>query len=173
MTFRSCKLHRESINYIPFQSLMKKPTPKRRHIFKRVNTHYRLVFVDEQSLQEVASFKLTMRKLYILFSSIFVMVIMITVGILLLTPMKYYIPGYGNNSSRMEIIHLKRTVDSLSDLAQAQEKFENNLRDVISGNVTVKRDTSMLDLNKVNQDAIKNMVPMNDEIKKDALNKTN
>ena len=173
MTFPSCKLHWESINYTPFQSLMKKPTTKRRHIFKRVNTHYRLVFVDEQSLQEVASFKLTMRKLYILFSSIFVTVIMITVGILLLTPMKYYIPGYGNNSSRMEIIHLQRTVDSLSDLAQAQEHFENNLRDVITGNVAIKKDTGMLDLNKVNQDAIKNMVPMNDEIKKDALNKAN
>jgi hypothetical protein len=131
------------------------------------------VFVDEQSLQEVASFKLTMRKLYILFSSIFVTVIMITVGILLLTPMKYYIPGYGNNNSRMEIIRLKQTVDSLSDLTLAQENFQNNMRDVITGNVKIKRDTTMLDLNKVKQDAINSMVPMNDEIKKDALNKAN
>lgn len=99
---------------------------------------------------------------------------MITVGILLLTPLKYYIPGYGNNSSRREIIQLKRTVDSLSDLTQAQEKYEMNLRDVITGDVKVKKDTSMLDLNKVRQDAMNNMVPMNDEIKKGALKtKTN
>lgn len=153
---------------------MKKPTLKRRHILRRVNTHYRLVFVDEQSLQEVASFRLTMRKLYILFSSVFVLVIMITVGILLLTPLKYYIPGYGNNSSRREIIQLKRTVDSLSDLTQAQEKYELNLRDLITGDVKIKKDTAMLDLNKVKQDAMNNMVPMNDEIKKGALKtKTN
>ncbi len=147
---------------------MSKPT-KRRHIFKRLNTHYRLVFIDDVSLQEVASFKLTMRKLYILFSSIFVFVIVVTVAILLLTPLKYYIPGYAGGSDRREIIQLKRTVDSLADLTAAQEAFHNNMRDVITGDVKVKRDTAMLDMKRVNQEAMNNLVPMNDEIKKGAL----
>lgn len=147
---------------------MSKPT-KRRHIFKRLNTHYRLVFIDDVSLQEVASFRLTMRKLYILFSSIFVFVIVVTVAILLLTPLKYYIPGYAGGSDRREIIQLKRTVDSLADLTAAQEAFQNNVRDVITGDVKVKRDTTMLDMKRVNQDAMNNLVPMNDEIKKGAL----
>ncbi len=147
---------------------MSKPT-KRRHIFKRLNTHYRLVFIDDVSLQEVASFRLTMRKLYILFSSIFVFVIVVTVAILLLTPLKYYIPGYAGGSNRREIIQLKRTVDSLADLTAAQEAFQNNVRDVITGDVKVKRDTTMLDMKRVNQDAMNNLVPMNDEIKKGAL----
>lgn len=142
---------------------------KRRDIFKRINTHYRLVFIDDMSLQEVASFKLTMRKLYILFSTIFVFVIVITVGILLLTPLKYYIPGYAGGSDRREIIQLKRTVDSLSDLTVAQEKFHTNLRDVIAGDTKVKRDTTKLDMKRVNQEAMNNLVPMNEEIKKGAL----
>jgi hypothetical protein len=94
---------------------------RRRHIFKRLNTHYRLVFIDDTSLQEVASFRLTMRKLYILFSSIFVFVIVVTVAILLLTPLKYYIPGYAGGSDRREVIQLKRTVDSLTDLTAASD----------------------------------------------------
>ncbi|MBL7681983.1 MAG: hypothetical protein JNK00_01385 [Flavipsychrobacter sp.] len=142
---------------------------KRRDIFKRINTHYRLVFIDDMSLQEVASFKLTMRKLYILFSTIFVFVIVITVGILLLTPLKYYIPGYAGGSDRREIIQLKRTVDSLSDLTVAQERFHKNLRDVIAGDTKVKRDTTKLDMKRVNQEKMNNLVPMNEEIKKDAL----
>ena len=142
---------------------------KRRHIFKRLNTHYRLVFIDDTSLQEVASFRLTMRKLYILFSSIFVFVIVVTVGILLLTPLKYYIPGYAGGSDRREVIQLKRTVDSLTDLTAAQEEFQNNLKNVIAGDVKVKRDTTMLDMKRVNQEAMKNLVPMNEEIKKGAL----
>ncbi len=148
---------------------MKKPILRRRHIFRRINTHYRLVFIDDESLQEVASFKLTMRKLYILLSSAFVFMVVVTVSILLLTPLKYYIPGYGGNTSRRQIIQLKQTIDSLSDLSQAQQKYEDNLRDVISGNVKMKRDTTMLDMKKVNQEAMKNMVPMNEEIKKGAL----
>jgi len=142
---------------------------KRRHIFKRINTHYRLVFIDDTSLQEVASFRLTMRKLYILFSSIFVFVIVVTVCILLMTPLKYYIPGYAGGSNRREVMELKRTVDSLTDLAAAQEEFENNLKNVIAGDVKTKRDTTMLDMKKVNQEAMKNLVPMNEEIKKGAL----
>lgn len=142
---------------------------RRRHIFKRLNTHYRLVFIDDTSLQEVASFRLTMRKLYILFSSIFVFVIVVTVAILLLTPLKYYIPGYAGGSDRREVIQLKRTVDSLTDLTAAQEDFENNLRQVIAGDVKMKLDTTKLDMKRVNQEAMKNLVPMNEEIKKGAL----
>ncbi|MBS1774367.1 MAG: hypothetical protein JST82_16035 [Bacteroidetes bacterium] len=148
---------------------MKTTPQKRRHIFGRLNTNYRLVFIDDESLQEVASFKLTMRKLYILLSSLFVMVAVISVCILLLTPLKYYIPGYGNNNSRRQIIQLKQTVDSLADLAAAQQKFETNLRNVINGDVTVKRDTNLLDLKKIDQENMKNLVPMNEELKKGAM----
>jgi hypothetical protein len=102
-----------------------------------------------------------MRKLYILLSSLFVMVAVVTVCIVLLTPLKYYIPGYGNNASRRQVIKLQRTVDSLTDLASAQQQFEDNLRDVITGDVQTKRDTHMLDMKKVNQEAMTNLVPMN------------
>lgn len=150
---------------------MKKPIRKRRDIFKRVNTEYRVVFIDDESLQEVASFKLTMRKLYTLLSSLFVLVAVVTVCIVLLTPLKYYIPGYGNNDSRRQIIQLQQTVDSLSDLAVAQQDYENNIKEVITGDVGKKRDTTMLDMKKVNQEAMNNMVPMNEEIKKGAIEK--
>jgi len=150
---------------------MKKPIRKRRDIFKRVNTEYRVVFIDDESLQEVASFKLTMRKLYTLLSSLFVLVAVVTVCIVLLTPLKYYIPGYGNNDSRRQIIQLQQTVDSLSDLAAAQQQYEDNLKDVITGKAGMKRDTAMLDMKKVNQEAMNNMMPMNEEIKRGAIEK--
>lgn len=150
---------------------MKKPIRKRRDIFKRVNTEYRVVFIDDESLQEVASFKLTMRKLYTLLSSLFVLVAVVTVCIVLLTPLKYYIPGYGNNDSRRQIIQLQQTVDSLSDLAAAQQQYEDNLKDVITGKAGMRRDTAMLDMKKVNQEAMKNMMPMNEEIKRGAIEK--
>lgn len=150
---------------------MKKPIRKRRDIFKRVNTEYRVVFIDDESLQEVASFKLTMRKLYTLLSSLFVLVAVVTVCIVLLTPLKYYIPGYGNNDSRRQIIQLQQTVDSLGDLAAAQQQYEDNLKDVITGKAGMKRDTAMLDMKKVNQEAMNNMMPMNEEIKRGAIEK--
>lgn len=148
---------------------MKQRTPRRRDVFKRLNTHYRLVFIDDESLEEVASFRLTMRKLYILLSTIFVVLVFITVSILLITPLKYYIPGYGNDKARGQVIRLKRQVDSLNDVALQQQKYEENMRRVINGNVELKLDTQKLDMSRVRQEDMKNMLPTTDVIKKDAI----
>ncbi len=148
---------------------MKPKTGKRRDIFKRLNTQYRVVFIDDESLEELASFRLTMRKLYILLSSIFVTVIFLTVLVLLATPLKYYIPGYGNNSTRTELVRMKQNVDSLMDVVSAQQKYEDDLKKVISGENVVKPDTHMLDLSKVKQEAMNSMLPANEVLKKDAI----
>lgn len=148
---------------------MKQRTPRRRDVFKRLNTHYRLVFIDDESLEEVASFRLTMRKLYILLSTIFVVLVFITVSVLLITPLKYYIPGYGSDKTRGQVIRLKRQVDSLNDVALQQQKYEENMRRVINGNVELKLDTQRLDVSRVRQEDMKNMLPTTDAIKKDAI----
>lgn len=143
-------------------------TPKRSDIFRKLNTQYRVVFIDDETLEEVGSFQLTMRKLYILLSSMFVLVSVLTVCILLLTPLKYYIPGYGSSDARMQVIKLKQNVDSLSDLVFAQQKYEENLRNVITGKEEKPRDTARLDMKKVKEDEMKTMLPMK-AIKKDAI----
>ena len=135
---------------------------------KKLNSHYRLVFIDDESLEEVASFRLTLRKLYVLFSVVFVVVITLTVCLLLVTPLKYYIPGYGNNKANVQMLRLKSSVDSLSDLVAAQQEYEENIRNVISGKYDGKPDTTMLDMNQVRKEAM-SIFPKNEEIKKKAI----
>jgi hypothetical protein len=146
-----------------------KPPVKRRDVFRRMNINYRVVFIDDESLQELASFRITMRKLYILLSSMFVVVVFLTVCILLLTPLRYYIPGYGSDKARVKMIKMKQTVDSLSDLVAAQQKYEDNIRSVVTGNVHMTRDTAMLDVSKLKQEAMNSMLPRTEEIKQTAL----
>src|ERR1043165_4368398 len=88
-------------------------------LLKNLNAPYRMVFINDNSLEEVASFHLTKKSLYSLFSSIFLITILATVIILLFTPLKYYIPGYGSNAMRLQALILERRVDSLSDLVMA------------------------------------------------------
>src|SRR5690606_1154435 len=107
-------------------------------------------------------------KLYILLSSMFVLVAVLTVCILLLTPLKYYIPGYGSGKMRSDVIRLKQNVDSLSDLLSAQQHYQENLRNVITGNVDELRDTTRLDLKKTTEDEMKTMLPLK-IIKKEAI----
>jgi hypothetical protein len=122
--------------------------------FKKIKTHYRIVFINDQSLQEVLSFRLSMRKLYAFFSTLFVVIVILTTSVLLLTPLKYYIPGYGNNKMHIQIIKLKRNVDSLSDLVNAQQLYEVNLRKAINGEWDGKSDTARLDPNQIKKEAM-------------------
>lgn len=150
---------------------MEDTTEKKQSFFKRLNNNYRLVFIDDESLEEVASYKLTMRKVYILLCSLFVLVAIITISLVTLTPLKYYIPGYAGGHTRNEVIRLKHSVDSLSDLVAAQSLYEENLRTVITGDVPVKRDTSMLDLKKTRQEEINSLLPQSNELMKQASKK--
>lgn len=118
---------------------LKPPKP-----FKNLNAPYRMVFINEDSMEEVASFRLTKKSLYTLFSSIFIVTILTTVIILLFTPLKYYIPGYGSNAQRVQVIRLERRIDSLSRLVQAGEAQAQRISALIAGKDVEVRDTAML-----------------------------
>lgn len=139
------------------------------NFFERLGKEYRMTFIDEESLDEVASYKLSMGKLYILISSVFVGVVLITVSLMLLTPLKYYIPGYGNDKARVQTIKLKQTVDSLSDLVAAQQKYEENIRKIIAGDKVIEPDTTMLDMHRVKQEDMNSIVPQNKQIKQSVI----
>lgn len=145
------------------------PKPKAPKLFKRLKAPYRMVFIDDESLEEVASFRLTKQSVYILFSMLFVTTIAITVCLLLFTPMKYYIPGYGDNRTRRQMLELRQTVDSLSDQIRAQQTQADNIRKVINGDFDGQTDTTLLDLARVRNEDMNNIIPRIDEIKAKAI----
>jgi hypothetical protein len=150
-------------------NFFKNAVQKRPTLFKRLNAPYRVVFIDDESLEEVASFNLTKSKMYMFFSTLFVLTVTITVIILLFTPLKYYIPGYGNDKTHSEVVKLKRNIDSLADLVNAQQAYAKDIKKVIGGDFDGLKDTAMLDMNKVNRDAMKNILPPAEVIKQQEI----
>jgi len=118
---------------------------------------------------EVASFHLTKKSVYTLFSTLFVVTILVTVSILLFTPLKYYIPGYGNNVARTQVIRLKQSVDSLSDLVGLQQRQAANILTVISGDDKGLRDTTMLKPELIEADAMNSILPKAADIRQQAV----
>lgn len=145
---------------------LKRPRP-----FKNLNAPYRMVFINENSLEEVASFRLTKNSLYALFSSIFLITIIGTVAILLFTPLKYYIPGYGSNQLRVEALALERRVDSLSTLVVANQQKASRITAIIAEKDVQQRDTAMLKPSLLNN-LPEGVLPAPDDIKTEALIET-
>lgn len=116
--------------------------------FKRFRNRYRLVVMNDDTYEEVVTFKLSRLSVYVLLSTSFVLLVGFTIILLMFTPLKYYIPGYGNNTTRTQLIQLKMRADSLEQSLRHKDVYLENLKKTLSGNLPIIRDTQSLKLSK-------------------------
>ena len=117
---------------------------------KRLRNHYRLVIMNEETAEEVVKFKLNRLSVYVAFSSLFILMIGLTVALIIFTPLKYYLPGvgYGNARQMREYRDLKIRTDSMEQALQYQHRYYEDIQKVLKGNIS-KLDTNRLALPKV------------------------
>ncbi|RPE12448.1 hypothetical protein EGT74_02535 [Chitinophaga lutea] len=113
----------------------------------RLNHKYRLVIMNDDTYEEVTAFRLSRMSVYVALSTLFVLLVAITVATVVFTPLRYYIPGYGDLKQRKEIIQLRMRTDSLERAISSRDRYLDNLKNVIGGNI--KLDTNMLKVPKV------------------------
>jgi hypothetical protein len=114
---------------------------------KRLRNRYRLVIMNDDTFEEVITFKLTRLSVYITFSTIFVLLVGLTVALITFTNLKYYLPGYGTQSQRRELIQYKARIDSLEKSVQFKDQYLDNLKKVLSGNMKPSAlDTATLEI---------------------------
>ncbi len=116
---------------------------------KRLRNRYRLIVMNDDTYEEVVTFKLTRTSVYVVFSVCFVLLIGITVGLITFTNLKYYLPGYGTQSQRKELILYKKQIDSLAESIRMKDQYLSNLKNVLSGNIAINADTSLLEVPEV------------------------
>ncbi|MEO7263419.1 MAG: hypothetical protein ABIW38_00840 [Ferruginibacter sp.] len=117
---------------------------------KRLRNHYRLVIMNEDTYEEVVKFKLTRLSVYIVFSTVFILMVAITSSLIMFTPLRYYLPGstYGNARQVKEYRDLKIRTDSMDQALRQQHKYFDNIQKVLQGNIS-KLDTNQLSLPKL------------------------
>ncbi|MFN0080899.1 MAG: hypothetical protein ACKVOM_00135 [Ferruginibacter sp.] len=113
--------------------------------FKRLRSHYRLVIMNEDTFEEVVKFKLTRMGVYIVLSTLFILMIGLTASLIIFTPLKYYLPGTGMGNAKQvkEYRQLKIRTDSMEQALKYQNTYLKNIQKVLQGNVTT------LDTNKI------------------------
>jgi hypothetical protein len=113
---------------------------------RRLRNRYRLVVMNDDSYEEVVTFKLSRLSVYVLLSTMFVLLTSLTVALIVFTPLKMYIPGYGDVNTSKELRELKMRTDSLEAAMRQKDNYMENLKTVLQGNVTVKLDTTTLNI---------------------------
>ena len=115
---------------------------------KRLRNRYRLVVMNEDTFNEVVTFKLTRLSVYIALSTLFVVLVGLTVALIIFTPLKLYIPGYGDAQKAKEYEMLKMKADSIEQSLIKKQEYIDNIEKVLKGNV-VPLDTTTLKLKNI------------------------
>lgn len=117
--------------------------PDANSTLKRLRNRYRLVLMNDDTFEEVITFKLSRISVYIALCSLFVLLVGLTVGLLAFTPLKLYIPGYNEGRQGREYQQLKLRADSIEHALDLKQQYFNDVQMVLQGKV-VKRDTTIL-----------------------------
>ena len=115
---------------------------------KQLQNRYRLVVMNDDTYEEVVTFKLSRLSVYVFLSTVFVLLTGLTVALIVFTPLKLYIPGYGDLNNTKELRELKIRTDSLEQEMLYRDQYFQSLQNVLQGNNSVKLDTSALKIPK-------------------------
>src|ERR1700692_2917653 len=97
---------------------------------KRLQNRYRLVVMNDDTYEEVVTFKLSRLSVYVLLSTIFVVLTGLTVALIVFTPLKLYIPGYGDVNNTRELRELKIRTDSLEQAVEYKDQYMQGIKRV-------------------------------------------
>ena len=115
--------------------------------WKRFRNRYRLVIMNDDTYEELTSFKLTRGSVYIGLSMIFVLLVGLTTALIVFTPLKYYIPGAGDNyRSERQLRQLQFRVDSIERQDAYKAQYILGLKKVLSGAKSSSLDTTALQI---------------------------
>lgn len=115
---------------------------------KRLRNRYRLVVMNEDTYEEVVTFKLTRLSVYIALSTLFVLLVGLTVALIAFTPLKLYIPGYGDTRQAKVYQNLKVKADSIERALGFKQQYIDNVEKILRGNI-VPRDSTVLKLKPI------------------------
>src|SRR6476659_1869883 len=115
---------------------------------RRLRNRYRLVIINEDSFNEVVTFKLTRLSVYIALSTLSVVLVGLTVALIIFTPLKLYIPGYGDAQKAKEYEMLKMKADSIEQTLIKKQEYIDNVEKILKGRV-MPLDTTTLKLKNI------------------------
>ena len=115
---------------------------------QRLKNRYRLVLLNEDTFEEVVAFKLNRISVYIALCVSFVVLVGLTVALLMFTPLKLYIPGYGEAQKAKEYEMLKVRADSIEQSLVRKQHYINTIEKVLKGTV-IPLDTATLKLKNI------------------------
>jgi len=117
---------------------MFKKEKKERPFLEKMRFRYRLSIMDENSLEEKLFFRLSRLSLFLYLCIFTVVTFFILTTLIFVTPLRYYLPGYGDPGNREIVIAEALRADSLQRQMNLQMAYLDVIRNVMLGNMDME-----------------------------------
>ena len=102
---------------------------------KNLKNKFRFVVLNDETFEEKFSLSLTRRNVWIFMSVVSFTLIFLTAAAIIYTPLKYFIPGFGDYNYRGQILQLQFKTDSLQQALNSRAIWLEDVANVANGNV--------------------------------------
>lgn len=103
--------------------------------WSRVRFKYKLTFINEDTLEEVWTFRLSQLSAFAVLLVFAFVLVSVTAFIIIKTPIRNYLPGYLDVEVRKEIVQNALRADSLERMLEIQHVYLENVARIIGGEV--------------------------------------
>ena len=108
---------------------------KRQIIKKKLFTKNRLVILNEDTFEELFSFKLNLMNVFVAVTSISIVMIALTTYIIAFTPLREYIPGYASTKLKRQATENAIKSDSLQKVIEENKMYLASIKKVLTGHL--------------------------------------
>lgn len=108
---------------------------RRRELVRKLKNKYRLVIINDATFDERFSAFLTPLNVIAGVALAFFVISLIVLSIVILTPLKEYIPGYSDTETRLRALDATVRVDSLETAQAVYGTYFENLRKILSDEI--------------------------------------
>lgn len=110
---------------------------KTKSFWHRIRFKYKLSFINEGTLEEVWSFRLSKLSAFVTLALFACFLIAVTALIIITTPIRNYLPGYLDVEVRKEIVENALRADSLERMVAIHELYLSNVAGILSGTLPI------------------------------------
>ncbi len=106
----------------------------------RLRDKYLLKIMKSETFEEMFTFNLSLASVYTALSSAIVGLAILVVSLIIFTPLKRYIPGYGDTAQARQMMELNDKLDQIGDEVVAQRHYTDNFRKMLTNDVETTKD---------------------------------
>tara|TARA_B100000780_G_C21093921_1_gene441035 strand:- start:739 stop:1605 length:867 start_codon:yes stop_codon:yes gene_type:complete len=114
---------------------MENDTSKKKKVYKKLRNKYRLVILNDDTFEERLSFQLTPLNVFTYAGLTLITLGVFLISIIAFTPLREYIPGYSDVTTKKNAAYAVFKADSLHNELLIRDQYIENVRLVLSGDI--------------------------------------